>query len=137
MEASRVARTETPMEFLAVIEDDPDVQLLIETIFSMDSRFSAANAAETAEEALESARKTEPGIIVLDHGLAGSLTGLDPAPLLKELAPRAKIILFTAPAELQTRATAEPAVDAFLLKTDPTRFLPLAQRLTGLDAQST
>jgi len=102
MEAIRVARTETPMEFLAVIEDNPDVQLLIETILSMDSRFSAANSAETAEEALESARKTEPGIIVLDHGLAGSLTGLDAAPLLKELAPRAKIILFTAHAELQT-----------------------------------
>jgi len=83
-----VARTETPTKFLAVIEDDPDVQLLIETIFSMDSRFSAANAAETAKEALESARKAEPGIIVLDHGLAGSLTGLDAAPLLKELVPR-------------------------------------------------
>lgn len=125
------------MKFLAVIEDDPDVQLLIESIFSMDSRFSAANAAETAEEALESARTTEPGIIVLDHGLAGSLTGLDAAPLLKELAPRSKIILFTAHAELRTRATAEPAVDAFLLKTDPTRLLPLAQRLTGLDTRST
>ena len=137
MEASKVARTETPMEFLAVIEDDPDVQLLIETIFSMDSRFSAANATETAEEALESAQKTAPGIIVLDHGLAGSLTGLDAAPLLKELAPRAKIILFTAHAELQTRATAESAIDAFLLKTDPTRLLPMAQRLTGLDAQPT
>jgi DNA-binding NarL/FixJ family response regulator len=132
-----VALTETPTEFLAVIEDDPDVQLLIETIFSMDSRFSAANAAETAEEALASTRKTEPGVIVLDHGLAGLLTGLDTAPLLKALAPRAKIILFTAHAELQARATAEPAVDAFLLKTDPTRLLPLAQRLTGLDAQST
>ena len=125
------------MEFLAVIDDDPDVQLIIETIFSMDSRFSAANAAETAEEALESARKTGPGIIVLDQGLAGSLTGLDAAPILKELAPRAKIILFTADAELQTRATAEPAVDAFLLKTDPTRLLPLAQQLTGLDMAST
>lgn len=137
MEASTVARTEMPMELLTVIEDDPDVQLLIETIFSMDSRFSAANATETAEEALESARKTEPGIIVLDHALAGSLTGLDAAPLLKELAPRAKIILFTAHAELRTRATAEPAVDAFLLKTEPGRLLSLAQRLTGLDAQST
>jgi hypothetical protein len=90
-----------------------------------------------AEQALEPVRKTEPGIIVLDHGLAGSLTGLDAAPLLKKLAPRAKIILFTAHAELRTRAAAEPAVDAFLLKTDPTRLLPLAQRLTGLDAQST
>jgi DNA-binding NarL/FixJ family response regulator len=97
--------------------------------------FSAANAAETAEEALKSARKAEPGITILDHGLGGLLTGLDAAPLLKELAPRAKIILFTAHAELQTRATAEPAVDAFLLKTDPTRLLPLAQRLTGLNIE--
>ena len=137
MEASRVARTETPLEFLAVIEDDPDVQLLIETIFSMDSRFSATNAAETAEEALESARKSEPGVIVLDHGLAGSLTGLDAAPLLKDLAPRAKIILFTAHAELRSRASAQSAIDAFLLKTDATRLLPLAQRLTGLDAPPT
>jgi hypothetical protein len=40
MAARRVARTETPMEFLAVIDDDPDVQLLIETIFSIDSHGS-------------------------------------------------------------------------------------------------
>ena len=128
---------ETTTKFLDVIEDDPGVQLLIQTIFSMDSRFSPANAVQSAEEALESTRKAEPGVIVLDHGLAGSLTGLDAAPLLKELAPRAKIILFTAFAELQARATAEPAIDAFLLKTESTRLLPLAQRLTGLDTRST
>ena len=125
------------MKFLTVIEDDPDVQLLIETIFSMDSRFSAANAAKTAEEALESTRKAEPGVIILDHGLAGTLTGLDAAPMLKELAPGAKIILFTAHAELQSRASAEPAINAFLLKTDSTRLLSLAQRLTGLDTSPT
>jgi hypothetical protein len=34
MEASRVARTETPTKFLAVIEDDPDNQLLIKTILT-------------------------------------------------------------------------------------------------------
>ena len=125
------------MKFLTVIEDDPDVQLLIETIFSMDSRFSAANASKTAEEALESTRKAEPGVIILDHGLAGTLTGLDAAPMLKELAPGAKIILFTAHAELQSRASAEPAINAFLLKTDSTRLLSLAQRLTGLDTSPT
>jgi hypothetical protein len=31
LEASKVARPETPREFLAVIEDDQDVRLLIET----------------------------------------------------------------------------------------------------------
>jgi hypothetical protein len=37
----------------------------------------------------------EPGIFVLDQGLAGPLTGLDAALRLKEFAPHAKIILST------------------------------------------
>ena len=49
MEATLVMRAETTIEALAVIEDDPDVQFFIETIFSMDSRFKFANEAQTAE----------------------------------------------------------------------------------------
>ena len=121
------------MRVLIVVEDDPDAQLLIQTIFSLDPRFTLAGFAETAEEAIETARLTTPGIIVLDHGLAGSLSGSDAAPRLKELAPETKIILFTAHADLKSAAEAEPAIDAFLLKTQSTQLLPLAQRLTGLD----
>ena len=125
------------MRVLVVIEDEPDVQLLIETIFAMDSRFTLTDVAASAEAVLESVQTSEPGIIVLDHGLAGQLTGLAAAPRLKELAPQVKIILFTACAELKARAEQEPAVDAFLLKTDATQLLPLAQRLTGLGPQPT
>jgi len=125
------------MKVLVVVEDDPDVQFLLEAIFSMDSRFTLARVAASAKAALESVRTSEPGIIVLDHGLAGSLTGLDAAPRLKSLAPHAKIILFTAHAELQPRADQEPAIDGFVLKTDSTQLLPLAQRLTGLGELST
>jgi DNA-binding NtrC family response regulator len=128
-----MAAAKTPPEILSVIEDDPDIQFLIRNIFAMDSRFTIANMSETTEDALECARTSVPGIIVLDHGDAGSLTGLDAAPLLKKLAPDAKIILFTAHAELEARAEDEPAIDAFLIKTDPTRLLLLAQRLAGLD----
>lgn len=124
------------MKDLVVVEDDPDVQFLVETIFSMDSRFTLASVAESAEEALESARTSEPGIIVLDDGLAGALTGLDAAPRFKELAPHAKTIMFTARAELRARADDEPAIDAFLLKTDAVQLLTLAQQLTGLGATS-
>jgi len=81
--------------------------------------------------------KNRPGIIVLDHGLSGQLTGLDAAPRLKELAPQAKIIMFTAHADLKARADNEPAVDGFVLKTESTQLLPLAQRLTGLGARPT
>jgi DNA-binding NarL/FixJ family response regulator len=125
------------MKVLVVVEDDPDVQFLVETIFSMDSRFALANVADSAEDALESARTSEPGIIVLDHGLAGALTGLEAAPQLKEVAPQAKTIMFTARAELRSRANQEPAIDAFLLKTDSVQLLGLAQRLTGLGPPTT
>ena len=119
-------------KILVVIEDDPDVQFLIEAIFSMDPRFAVTNVAASAEEALEAPPTSERGVIVLDHGLAGPLPGLAAAPLLKERAPGAKIIMFTAHAALQARADREPAIDAFLLKTESEKLLPLAQQLTGL-----
>src|SRR5664280_1910224 len=103
----------------------------------LDSRFTLAAVAASAEEALKSLRTTEPEVIVLDHGLSGQLTGLDAAPRLKELAPQAKIIMFTAHADLKARADNEPAVDGFVLKTESTQLLPLAQRLTGLGARPT
>jgi hypothetical protein len=94
----------------------------------MDSRFALASVAESAEEALESAQTSESGIIVLEHALAGTLTGLDAA----QRAGYAKTNMFTAHPEHQALADERPAIDAFLLKTDSTRLLLLAQRLTGL-----
>jgi hypothetical protein len=69
---------------------------------------------------------------VLDQGLAGEMTGIDSAPLFKEVAPRAKIILFSAYNDIRDRAVEEPAIDAFLVKTDIGQLLSLAQTLTGL-----
>jgi DNA-binding NarL/FixJ family response regulator len=119
-------------KILVVVEDDPDVQFLIETVFATDDRFCVIGVTAAAEDALEMAPTTEPGIIVLDHGLAGVLTGLEAAPRLKQLAPRAKIILFTAHAELRHPAADEPAIDAFLLKTESAALLHVAQELTGM-----
>jgi DNA-binding NarL/FixJ family response regulator len=121
-----------PAQIIVVIEDDSDVQFLIQAIFSMDPRFTVTSVAESAEQALRAPPTSEPRIIVLDHGLAGPLPGLAAAPMLKEQAPHAKIIMFTAHAALQARADKEPAIDAFLLKTESEKLLPLAQRLIGL-----
>jgi len=124
------------MKILVAVEDDPDVQFLIRTVFSLDPRFSFAGVAASAEAALVMARTTEPGIIVLDHGLAGTMTGMEAAPRFKEVAPLAKIILFTAHAELRPRADAEPAIDAFVLKTDSSQLLAVAQRLADFPVRS-
>jgi DNA-binding NarL/FixJ family response regulator len=136
MVVSDEAREPNNAKILVVVEDDPDVQFLVEAIFAMDPRFTVTAVAASAEEALEAPPTSEPGIIVLDHGLAGPLPGLAAAPMLKERAPQAKIIMFTAHAALQARADQEPAIDAFLLKTESDRLLPLAQELTGLGPPS-
>jgi two-component system nitrate/nitrite response regulator NarL len=120
------------MKSVVIVEDDPDIQSLIATIFSMDPRFSVAGLAASAEEAVEIARTAEPEIIVLDDRLAGELTGVEAVPQLKEVAPNAKIILFTAHADLQARVVSQPAIDAFLLKTETGELLPLAQQLTNM-----
>jgi two-component system nitrate/nitrite response regulator NarL len=120
------------MKTVVIVEDDPDIQSLISTIFSMDPRFTVSGLAESAEEALELARTTGPEIIVLDDRLAGELTGVEAVPQLKAAAPDAKIILFTAHADLQARVVNQPAIDAFLLKTETGELLPLAQQLTNM-----
>ena len=122
------------MKVLVVVKDDPNVRSLVEAIFSMDARFTLTAVAASAEEALESLRTTQPDIIVIEHDLSGQLTGLDAAPRLKELAPQAKIIMFSAHADLKTRAEHEPAIDGFVLRSESTWLLPQAQRLTGLGA---
>lgn len=120
------------MKALVIVEDDLDVQYLIETIFSVDPRFAVAGAVTTAEEAVALAKESEPELIVLDHRLDGKLTGFEAVQQFKQVAPNAKIIIFTAHADLKARVDADPSVDAFLLKTDPGRLLPVAQKLTNL-----
>ena len=120
------------MRVLVVVEDDEDAQDLIETVFSLDSRFILAGVSATAEDAFEMARTNKAGLIVLDHVLAGELTGIQAAPRFKDVAPLSKIILCTAHTELREPAAAEPAVDAFVLKTDSTHLLRVAQQLLDM-----
>ena len=56
---------------LLVVEDDPDTQRLLETLFSLDSRFTVAHVVDSAQGALVVARTTQPEAIVLEHGLIG------------------------------------------------------------------
>src|SRR5664280_1990672 len=80
MVASDTAQEPANAKILVVVEDDPDVQFLVEAIFAMDPRFTITAVAASAEEALECPPTSEPGIIVLDHGLAGPLPALTASP---------------------------------------------------------
>lgn len=115
-----------------VVEDNADIAMLVELQFSLDDEFQIVAHKVDVAGALEVVTSETPDLIVLDHKLEGELTGLEGSSLIKLMAPDAKIILFTASEELRLPAADAPAIDAFLLKTQMDRLLPLSRRLLDL-----
>jgi two-component system, NarL family, nitrate/nitrite response regulator NarL len=120
------------IKVLVVVEDEPDMRMLISMMLAKDDRLELLGEAASAEEALAVLESLEPGLIVLDHGIEGDIMGLEAAPLLKAKAPNAKILLFTA-FDMSREAAAEPAVDGFLRKDRIDQLLPTVLRLLDLN----
>lgn len=120
------------MRVLVVVEDDPDIRLLLRFELDRDPDLEIGGEAADAETAIELARSIQPALVILDHRLAGEMTGLEAAPRIKANAPDARIVLFSASEELRVPSRAEPAIDAFLMKTEIARLLPLCRKLLGL-----
>ncbi|HEX9775994.1 MAG TPA: response regulator transcription factor [Actinomycetota bacterium] len=119
------------MKVLAVVEDDPDMTELIRFTLRSDHRFELDGTAATAAEAIMRARMGQPDLIILDHFILGDVNGLEAAPRLKEVAPGAKVLLFSSH-DLTAEASMEPAIDAFLPKSRLPDLLPTARALLGL-----
>lgn len=120
------------MNVLVVVEDDPDMRLLVRMTLTQDPRLEVQGEAATAEEAVRAARELDPDLIILDHFILGDVMGLQAAPLLKQAAPRAKVLLFTSH-DLLVESRREVAVDEYLRKDHLDRLLPTSQRLLGLE----
>lgn len=117
---------------LAVVEDDHDVRLLIRLHLARDPRLEILGEATSGEEAIALAKSMQPGVVILDHGLNGPMSGLAAAPLIKAVSPGSKIVLFTA-YDLAREAASEPAVDAYVRKEQIRDLLSTVDRLLGLD----
>ena len=118
---------------LVAVEDDPDFQRLIRVTLGGEPRLTMAEDMPTSiEKAVDVARELSPRLIVLDHNLQGKMVGLSGARKLKEVAPEAKILLFTA-YDVAAEARRESAIDEYLHKDDVDQLLPMALRLVGLE----
>ena len=120
------------VKVFVVVEDEPDMRMLIGLTLRRDQRLEVVGEAASAEEALAILDTFEPGLIILDHGIEGDVMGLQAAPLLKAKAPAAKILLFTA-FDMQREASDEPAVDEYLRKDRIGELLATVQRMLGLN----
>jgi DNA-binding NarL/FixJ family response regulator len=125
---------EARKKVLVIVEDEADMRAVIRAMLSADPRLEIVGEATSADEAVKIARTVDPGLIVLDHKIDGDVTGLEAAPMLKAVAPSAKILLFTA-YDMRNAAEREPAIDAYLRKDSIGQLLPLVQDLLGLNQQ--
>ena len=97
-----------------VVDDEPDLRELIRLTLEFDDRIEVVGSVPTVAAALDQAGG-DIDLVVLDHWLGGPLTGMDVAGRLRESAPDARIVLFTA-----TDSVDDPNhdVDAVLMKTN-------------------
>jgi len=117
---------------LLVVEDEPDMRLLIKAYLRREGRVRITGEAVSADQALKLVELNPPDLIVLDHSIEGDVMGLDAAPQLKQLAPGSKILLFSA-FSMAKQAAAQPAVNAFLSKSEIPQLLRTVQGLLGLE----
>ena len=121
-----------PYSILALVEDEVDLRVLIRITLRKDDRLELKGEAESAEEAIELARELAPALVILDHSLVGTMTGLEAAPAIKAVAPGAKILLFTAH-DLHAEAASEPAIDRFLRKDNLPQLLRTVEEMLDLE----
>lgn len=123
--------TGRPLRVLVVIEDDVDFRRLIRITLGGDPDLQLDGEAASADEALPLAKEMQPDLVVLDHFIEGTIMGVDLAPLLKSVAPDAKILLFTTH-DLEVEAGRQPAIDKYLRKHDLALLLPAVREMLGL-----
>jgi two-component system nitrate/nitrite response regulator NarL len=119
------------VKVLVIVEDEPDMRMLIKTVLATDPRLEVLGEATNAADAIRLAGELGPGLVILDHSIEGPVTGLQAAPAIRAAAPSAKILLFTA-YDMASEARREPAVDAFLRKDDIGKLLRTVQSLLEL-----
>jgi NarL family two-component system response regulator YdfI len=88
-----------------VVEDTPEMRLLLEQMLTLDD-FDVVGSAANGASALGEINEADPDVVVLDYSMPG-LDGLLTARLIKEERPDQAIILYTAylDGELEERAT--------------------------------
>jgi len=105
-----------PAKRILIVDDNAVVRSLVRRLFESQSGFEIAGEAENGRDAIDKAEELKPDLIILDLVMP-IMTGLDAAPLLKQLLPDVLIILFTQQEGSEVERLAQAAgIDAVVSK---------------------
>ncbi len=80
---------------VVVVDDSDDVRLLLRVVLQRDGRFDVVGEAADGREAIECVTATQPDLVVLDRQMP-RLGGIEALPEIRDAAPGASVILYTA-----------------------------------------
>jgi len=105
-----------PAKRIFIVDDNAVVRSLVRRLFESQADFEISGEAENGRDAIDKAEKLKPDLIILDLVMP-VMTGLDAAPLLKQLLPDVLIILFTQQEGSEVERLAQAAgIDAVVSK---------------------
>jgi two-component system, NarL family, response regulator NreC len=117
-----------PMKHVLLVDDNAVVRSFVRQLFEFRPDFEISGEAENGRDAIEKAEKLNPDLIILDL-IMPVMTGLDAAPLLKQLLPDTLIILFTQQEGSEVERLAHAAgIDAVVSKSQAAPELVLKAR---------
>lgn len=86
--------TTEPLPRVVIADDSDDVRMLLRAQLEMDGRFTVVGEANDGSVAVEIAQEQQPDLIVLDLAMP-RVDGLTALPLLREAAPKARIVVLS------------------------------------------
>ncbi|MGH3666325.1 MAG: response regulator [Egibacteraceae bacterium] len=102
---------------VVVVDDVPSIRDLLQVNCDVSDHLDIVGAARDGHEAVALAERLQPDVIVLDNALP-DLDGIDAIPLIRAVAPRARVVMFSGMDGVAELALAAGA-DAFLAKCRP------------------
>ena len=98
------------------MDDDDRLRDVLSVYIQYEDGLEVAGTAHDAQEALAMVIELLPDAIVLDYHMPG-LNGLEALPLLREAAPKARIVMFTADDDTNaSQAALNRGADGFITK---------------------
>ncbi|MDQ1401707.1 MAG: hypothetical protein QOG03_23 [Actinomycetota bacterium] len=86
---------------VAIVDDQPDVRLLLRLTLSRDKRFDVVGEATNGEEAIALAAAAQPDLLILDRQMP-VMGGVEALPVIKQRSPKTAVVLYTATADAGT-----------------------------------
>jgi len=86
--------TNTPAFRVLLVDDNTPLRGLVAEAIEADSRFEVVGAAGDGRAGVDAARALQPDVVLLDLAMP-EMDGIEALPLLGEVAPRARVVVFS------------------------------------------